>query len=929
MPVSTDLIEGFAKTPGPLRPECIVEANPELKDVAVVLSIADHVNRLAQEDLDAAERLADLLSWLADLVDDDSCRARALRCRGNIKVFRSDFKAALNEYESAFHIYCGLNAKKEQAATLASMLQPLIYVGKYNEAFDYASRARRIAETCSDELLLARIVVNFANILHRQDRFSEATEHYLTALQTLRRLRQTRDCAVALLNLAVCYISLRRLSDAQSAYEEARRISVQEGMAQVTAQADYNIAYLYYYRGDYAKAIDLYRKTKAYCEEVSDTYHSALCELDLAELHAELHLQEESAHLANQAYASFEQMGMPYETAKSIIWQGVAAFQNRQPFRALDFFIQAEQQMEREGNLPWVAALNLFQASIFRLEGRYFEALKLCKRAEAGFRSLPETANAVHAILLLAHIHLDLRQTNEAARWLQQALDQTNAFQTATLSAALYGAFGRLAEQKDNLEDARNYYRLSAEYREKTSIQANVGELKISSINKDSDALHSLLALQFTGAATNGLECFELIEKIRSREMLEMVGLRASTIPVNTKNRSPLVEQVKQLREQLSWYYREAGSLGFSTGNGAKRKGEDLQRLITSAESALLRSFESIRATHEEFYSVQTGSIAPVERIREALQPNEILIEFFDVRGMTCAILLTQKASHVVPVARTFTIRTHLRALQTQFMGVHFASEGKVQNSNASVGRTRLILSDLYNDLVRPIRALLENRRLIVAPGGPLSYVPFHALWDGRGFMTDEFVISYVSSATLLALNSTKPPIQSTTDVAVAAASNGLIPGKGFKVVPSLDSLATLDAPPRFLHLNCKMHISERNPILSSIAVGGTDYTVLDLFSLDLSSSVVGVIGGGPGIRSFGDGKEIQALTRALQYSGARNLLFPLWNAPGHYAQEFLGRFYEHASAKSDTALAVKLAMTDFRQTYADPFIWAPFTLRE
>src|SRR6185437_13512001 len=203
-------------------------------------------------------------------------------------------------------------------------------------------------------------------------------------------------------------------------------------------------------------------------------------------------------------------------------------------------------------------------------------------------------------------------------------------------------------------------------------------------------------------------------------------------------------------------------------------------------------SFESIRATHEEFYSVQTGSIAPVERIREALQPNEILIEFFDVRGMTCAILLTQKASHVVPVARTFTIRTHLRALQTQFMGVHFASEGKVQNSNASVGRTRLILSDLYNDLVRPIRALLENRRLIVAPGGPLSYVPFHALWDGRGFMTDEFVISYVSSATLLALNSTKPPIQSTTDVAVAAASNGLIPGKGFKVVPSLDSLATL-----------------------------------------------------------------------------------------------------------------------------------------
>ena len=45
-------------------------------------------------------------------------------------------------------------------------------------------------------------------------------------------------------------------------------------------RADYNVAYLYYVRGEYTRALELYRTIREQCERLGDTYRSALCDLD-------------------------------------------------------------------------------------------------------------------------------------------------------------------------------------------------------------------------------------------------------------------------------------------------------------------------------------------------------------------------------------------------------------------------------------------------------------------------------------------------------------------------------------------------------------------------------------------------------------------------------------------------------------------------
>ena len=62
--------------------------------------------------------------------------------------------------------------------------------------------------------------------------------------------------------MAVCSISLNDFNEALRFYREARDYCGRHGMPLLVAEADYNIAYLHYLRGEYALAIELYHAAR-------------------------------------------------------------------------------------------------------------------------------------------------------------------------------------------------------------------------------------------------------------------------------------------------------------------------------------------------------------------------------------------------------------------------------------------------------------------------------------------------------------------------------------------------------------------------------------------------------------------------------------------------------------------------------------------
>jgi len=113
--------------------------------------------------------------------------------------------------------------------------------------------------------------------------------------------------------MAVCLISLNDFPRALSSYQQARRVCERAGMPLLVAQADYNIAYLYYLRGEYGSAIERLYAARRACEATGDAYHFALCHLDLSDVYLELNLSEEARTIAHEGFLRFEAQGMRYE----------------------------------------------------------------------------------------------------------------------------------------------------------------------------------------------------------------------------------------------------------------------------------------------------------------------------------------------------------------------------------------------------------------------------------------------------------------------------------------------------------------------------------------------------------------------------------------------------------------------------------------
>jgi hypothetical protein len=146
----------------------LAQKYPELCSRDAILMIADEVNRAARQDLARAERLASLATLLADAIADDFCRGRARRCVGNVKVLRGKHSDALDDLSWSFQLFQNVGAELEQAATLSSFIQPLIYEGKYAEALEKAAQAKDIAARYGDELLLGRLEVNSGRTVLRR-----------------------------------------------------------------------------------------------------------------------------------------------------------------------------------------------------------------------------------------------------------------------------------------------------------------------------------------------------------------------------------------------------------------------------------------------------------------------------------------------------------------------------------------------------------------------------------------------------------------------------------------------------------------------------------------------------------------------------------------------------------------------------------------
>ena len=359
----------------------------------------------------------------------------------------------------------------------------------------------------------------------------------------------------------------------------------------------------------------------------------------------------------------------------------------------------------------------------------------------------------------------------------------------------------------------------------------------------------------------------------------------------------------------------------------------------------------------------QPWQTIPLERIREGLTTNELVLEYVMAQPHSYCLAIGRDSARIVPLADRESIESaviaYLKTLKTK--GVSKAQGG-----------------DLYGTLLREIPEISKKERLVIVPDGRLHLLPFDALVDGSGrYLVSSHTITYAPSATSLYLTNSAPqkpaqhpllgiggiPYEQNAELTKLATMRGYIstplvnlPASKEEVLaaqaafPS-DSDTVLLGPSAtksaFEHSGLDQHsiihlavhgvANEKHPeraalILLSDSSSGDDgileasdivhlHTNADLVVLSACDTAVGRLQGEEGIAN---------LSLAFQLAGAKTVISTLWTIEDTTALYLMKRFYAHLAEKNTVAHALTAAKRDMLKTYgaqAVPYYWASFKL--
>jgi CHAT domain-containing protein/lipopolysaccharide biosynthesis regulator YciM len=938
---SDALIERLLAAPDEAGQREIVALYPSASWEEIVSILTDRVRQEVHVSPLQAQRMADAAIVVAVVVGSKVAQGKSWRAKANALYAMDQHAAAVEMHQKASALFENAGEKAELARTLSGSIQPLLLLGRYAEALEAGERARAIFSEQGNSWRLARLEINIGNIYQRQDRFSDALVYYQRAYAELLAHDDAEGLAAVLSNLSLCYISLNEFSDALGFHRLARQHCAEKSMPILVAYADYNVAYLYFLRGEYGRAIQMLRDAMSSAKKADDAYQLALCDLDLAEIYLEVNLIAEAAELSHMAHEGFQKLGFGYEAAKALAFAAIAASRHGQAFEGLKLFAQAREMFVRDNNQVWPSLIDLYQALVLFQEGRLFEARRLCAAAREFFQSTTMGRKAVLADLLLARIALRMNDTASALRHCSPAREQAGRLYSPMLiyqSEFLLGETARAAG-----DDGQAYASYS---RARSALETLRGslhgeELKIAFFDNKLELYENLVELCIN-RPDGQQDAFSYIEQAKSRSLMDVLTHPVHVRTETDAGQSELVRSIRNLREELNWYYNLIEREQLRPEQNSVARIEKLEQQARTREAALVRALQEATVTEASQAGFESPTNIPLEEIRAALPDDTLLVEYFCIRDRIVSCILSRDDLQIRPVTLQSRVQKMLQLLQFQMAKFRLDPQYVSRFYNSMLESTQTHLKNLYQELLAPLQASLHARHLVFVPHGLLHYVPMHILHDGEAYVADRFTVSYAPSASIYAMGwrNQKATTNQALILGVADehapsileevdALNRILPNaKLFTGENATQEVLRKYGPGnRIVHIATHGYFRQDNPMFSAIRLGDAPLSLYDLYHLKLPAELVVLSGCATGVNVIKPGDEQIGLVRGLLQAGAQSLILSLWDVHDSSTKEFMVAFYTRLQQGVSKPQALQGAMAELRERYPHPYYWAPFLL--
>lgn len=905
---------------------------------AELLRFGDDAERLALQDVNKSLSAAEMLVALADEAGAAIARARSRRALAHACAYAGRHEEALQHADEGRQIAEAADERIEAARCLLIALHPLASLGRYEEAIACGETARATLMRAGEPKLAARADFNLGGIHQKMDNPARALLHFDRAAPLF-----VDDAVITGYlhsNRGEALLLLHEFDAAEEAFRTALQSCAQAGMSVAAAIAEGNLADLAARRGSLSRALFHFEQSRRRLETDGAESHLVRLLAEQAEALEALGLFQDAHDGYWAILPQLDQLGLASEAARARVGLGRACMRLGKIADADAALREGEIELRRLGQSHARARVDVLRAELALAQNQADAARSLLSRAA------PELSDRPLDVALVAHHRARLALLegawDEAEAALTEAIRIAQQLDLAPLLSDLFALRAKVSRSRGNVAEAIEHGRRAVSQIERVRGSLQADRFRAAFLGNRLDAYEDLALSLLDGASDKTTaEAFEVIEKAKSRSLLEAVRGAVESDGVAIADDMGLRSSAGRLRAELNALYSQLAEQGLRGGSdfGGYREGIRIRERELTAIEARLSSGSGV-----ENLFARPATLADAIA---ALPADAALIEYFVANDELLAIVASTKGVNVI---RGLTNAESLRGMaeRVRFQLNRAARPGAAVGARADrlIEDLRRELSALYQAVLAPLTPSIGDARLlIIAPHGPLHLMPFHALWDGERYALERFrVLTTPSASVFSAARSTQDT--GTNGALVVGVADENAPrieiearqlADQFGGTALIDDEATVDTTrgamrkARWIHLACHGQFSSQHPMASGLRLFDRWLTLRDICELRLDADLVTLSACNSGRNTVQAGDELTGLLRSFLAAGARSVLASLWPAHDASTTELMRDFYstwaDAGRREGGKVEALRQAQLRAMQRTPHPIFWAPFVL--
>jgi CHAT domain-containing protein len=428
---------------------------------------------------------------------------------------------------------------------------------------------------------------------------------------------------------------------------------------------------------------------------------------------------------------------------------------------------------------------------------------------------------------------------------------------------------------------------------------------------------------------------FDIIERARARAFLDQLGnirpnVRKGADAYLLREEQDMGSKIAALEVRLG---QELAKTSPDAGEVSLLRGE-----LAAAQRRLEVLFTRLKLTDPEYAALRSVETLRLAEVQKLLNRDTTLLSYFVTPEKTLAFVITRSSFHYVELP---VKEAELRVAVSSFRD--FASLNELRPGS---------LAQLSDWLIVPLKQHIKTPLLGVVPYGVLHYLPFAALTDGSGYLSEQYSLFHLPSASVLMFVKGNLPGTRLLALAQSRAEGLTVLGYADEEVETVARIYDTKGFPTgrmsktdflkragdydIIHIAAHAELNPSNPLFSRILLmpdgkggeGGDRLEVREIYNLDLSRTGLVVLSAcetqlGP----YSEGDDIIGLTRAFAYAGTPSVVASLWAVDDESTSRLMEAFYASLKRGASKAAALRMAQAEVRKKYPHPYYWAGFVL--